>query len=170
MISPLKDASDDTEQVEEDLAGTGLLQEDSSDSEQNPDVTGSRGNDFDSFEDGNDVQNENHDVSQPDIDSNVSQPDIAKGSHVNVTNKDKGFHESIDSADEESNEELTEHSHKTGDEPLDLTKDVNDDGYDSDVQITGISIPDKPNPTIVGCVHRSRSYKCYICRNASNFC
>ena len=41
-----------------------------------------------------------------------------------------------------------------------------DDGYESensDIIFVGISVPDKPHPSIVGRVHRSRFYKCYLC-------
>ena len=41
-----------------------------------------------------------------------------------------------------------------------------DDGYESensDIIFAGISVPDKPHPSIVRRVHRSRSYKCYLC-------
>ena len=160
-IAPLKVGSDETEQVEEDLAGTGLLEEDSSDSEQNPDVTDSREHDFDSAD--NDENHNQTNVSNGD--AHVSQLDVSDGSHVDVSNEDQGFNDSTDSLDEESHKQShkqsTDDIQKTGEEALDLT--VNDDGYDSDLQITGVSIPDKPNPTIVGCVHRSRSYQCYIC-------
>ena len=46
-----------------------------------------------------------------------------------------------------------------------------DDGYgsedhdsdDSDVILIGITVPDKPLGSIAGIVHRSQSYKCYLC-------
>ena len=75
-IAPLKVGSDETEEVEEDLSGTGLLQEDSSD--ENPDVTDSREHDFDSADnDGNHEQtNVSNDAAQ------VSQLDVSDGSHT----------------------------------------------------------------------------------------
>ena len=88
----------------------------------------------------------NEDVSNKDAqDSQVSQMDVSAGSNTVPSNEDQT--DNVDPQEqthEQSNDE-------TNDEALDLT--VNDDGYDSDVQITGVSIPDKPNPTIAGRVH-----------------
>ena len=60
-IAPLNIGTDETDEVEEDLAGTRLLQEDSSDENlENPDITDSRENDFDSAEDDHDVSGGSH--------------------------------------------------------------------------------------------------------------
>ena len=52
-------------------------------------------------------------------------------------------------------------------EPKTLQEDTSElsDGTngDSDVMFVGISDPAKPVATIVGKVHHSRSYKCYLC-------
>ena len=62
---------------------------------------------------------------------------------------------SMDTLDTASHESLT-------DAQIDLTNEE-DAGYDSDVLITAVSIPEKVDPTIMGKVHRSREYNCYIC-------
>ena len=169
-IAPLNIGTDETDEVEKDLAGTGLLQEDSSDENpENPDVTDSRENDFDSEDDRDvsggshtdpsndkgydDATDENHEQTNvSNEDAQDSQMDVSAGSNTVPSNEDVDPQEQTH---EQSNDE-------TNDDALDLT--VNDDGYDSDVKITGVSIPDKPNPTIAGRVHRSRSYQCYICQ------
>ena len=45
--------------------------------------------------------------------------------------------------------------------------DDTDDGYDSDVMITGINMPPKPTPHLLGHVHRSWNYQCYLCNFTS---
>ena len=48
-------------------------------------------------------------------------------------------------------------------DPVVLHDDTDDDGHDSDIVFTGISMPPKPTPNLLGRVHRSREYTCYLC-------
>ena len=81
--------------------------------------------------------------------------------------------DSIDSVDSPDNgnkdHDGVNASQVSGDANTSRSADVMDvdDGYESansDIVFVGISVPDKPHPSIVGRVHRSRSYKCYLCR------
>ena len=161
-IAPLENTDDDNNDVENDLEGTGLLDctdvgsvedddgLDVNSNYENEDQEDSHEHDFDT-----DPQ-ESMSTAQPssDVEQDLGElPDsLAKQDIV----------PSMSTSNDDS------HEHLNMNNPLDLLKQIYDvdAGYvsnDSDVQITAVSIPDKPIPTIVGKVHRSCSYQCYLC-------
>ena len=160
---------------DEDLQETGLLQcEENSDadteksiddgfddelstSEEDLDNNDSRAHDFDTEnepEPGSNTEPSRSDDNSTDpIDDDQPSTSVVKKSE---TSSSPGHSHSmdIDSHETVSQIDLTGKDNLTGQD---------DAGYDSDLQITAVSIPEKVDSTIIGKVHRSRQYNCYIC-------
>ena len=172
---PTESDHDDVSDGMEDLAETGLLpsdaeMQDHENSDANHDessaiTTDSRANDF---------VDESIDFSQATEPGKLENTDtedteIADTSTENASNNPEAQTstpplQQTDPQNNEQGETLTSTSGKTD------SHDDND-GYgsedpesdDSDVILVGITVPDKPLRSIAGKVHRSRSYKCYLC-------
>ena len=160
-IAPLQTQDEDNNDVEQDLEGTGLLDDD-------PDVSHSAdekdGEQFDSdYGEHSDEQNEDpNDSREHDFDNDSTSLDETQTQDV-ANGHDSPKPDQIPST---SNDAVNKDGNV--EQAMDLTKDMYDvdpgyESHDSDLIITAVSIPDKPVPTIMGKVHRSRSYKCYLC-------
>ena len=161
-IIPLQNP--DESDVEDDLEGAGLLEH-----EEKSDVNGGDSTEDGGFDDeyytssDEDLNNDDSRAHDFDSDSVKSNGSPQKGSpqesptsivqdqpSTSVDNKAGTSASSMDTSDTVPASQI------------DLTSQE-DAGYDSDVIITAVSIPEQVDPTIIGKVHRSREYNCYIC-------
>ena len=175
------DTEDLADKLAEDLAETGLLpdqdvqEEDSSDAEPSTISVDSRANDF------NDEDIEKMDVSKASDQTNhtdmntdgvdtsaepVDNMDTSEGntSDMNTDTLDI-LGDPVDTALKPTEAETSKGSTGSTDSQHEDDRYATDEEIDddSDVILVGISVPDKPIGNITRKVHRSRSYKCYLC-------
>ena len=99
-----------------------------------------------------DTEKHDMDIDKPTDNNDSSEQDQQ---HINNQNDDNM---SLDTGASDKQEDSVK---KTVN--IDIDQGYVSDDSDSDVVLMGVSVPDKPAPSISGKVYRSRSYKCYIC-------
>ena len=182
------DAKDLADELAEDLAETGLLPDE--DAESSTLSQDSRGNNFrDADVEKQDVQDEdssdaessrlsedsrandfnNADIEKMDVDTSAEPVDTMDTTEGNPSDMNT---DTLDISGDPANTvfkpaeaETSKGSTGYTDSQHEDNRYTSDDNIDddSDVILLGISVPDKPIGNIMWKVHRSRSYKCYLC-------
>ena len=151
---------------EKDLCGTGLLSDDDTKSDEYD--SDSRVNDFDSTDEDNGENSKSHE-DENDVDQMDGHDAASKTVQKDIpyeNGKTTDAYSDVDKMEEHdvaSNTVEKDIPSENDHNPVLVHDDEDDEGHDSDVVFTGISMPPKPTPNLLGCVHRSREYTCYLC-------